>query len=137
MESTYLQAREYGNTGDTIIIFVNRTLYQKYGDMLTSLRRTVNSMDLGGGWSGLEFQVGGGKVAVVLDYDVPDGEVIFLNLDTWTMCQVSDMNWAEDPNGGALLRKTDYLTYQATMVWFMNILCVSPAANGRLTQKTA
>lgn len=137
MESTYLQAREYGNSSDQIMIFVNKTLYQKYGDLLTALRRTVNSMDLQGGWTGLEFQVGGGKVAVVLDYDVPDGEVLFLNMDTWTLCQVSDMNWAEDPNGGALLRRTDYLTYQATMVWFMNVLCVSPAANGRLTQKTA
>jgi len=46
------------------------------------------------------------------------------------------MSWLEDPQGGALLRKTDYITYQATMAWFTNLMCLCPAANGRLTQKT-
>lgn len=136
MEDKYLAAKKYAQIGDRYAIFVNKTLYKKYGDILTSMRRTVNETDLLGGWSGLEFAAGAGKVGVFLDYDVPDGEVFIVNLDTWTICEVSPMGWLEDPNGGALIRRRDAITYQATMAWFTNLICVGPAANGRLAQKT-
>lgn len=138
MESSYLTAKEYARPTDKYAIFVNKTLYKKYGDILNALRRTVNETDLLGGWTGLEFAAGAGRVGVFLDYDVPDGAVIILNMDTWTIAQVSDMDWAENPgqSGGALLRRSDYLTYQATMSWFMNVLCVAPGANGIELQKT-
>lgn len=135
MEDKYLAAKEYSQMGDRFAIFVNRSLYKKYGDLLTSMRRTVSETDLLGGWTGLEFAAGAGKVGVFLDFDVPDGEVLIINLDTWTVCQVSEMGWLEDPSG-ALVRRRDSITYQATMVWFTNLLCLAPGANGRLTQKT-
>ena len=137
MEDKYLAARKFSQSSDRFAIFVNKTLYKKYGDLLTALRRTVNQTELLGGWTGVEFAAGAGKVGVFLDYDVPDGEVEIVDLDSWTLCQVSDMGWLEDPNGGALIRRRDAITYQATMVWFANLLCVAPGANGRLTQKTA
>lgn len=137
MESSYLSAKEYSQMGDKYAIFVNKTLYKKYGDILTSMRRTVNEADLLGGWTGLEFAAGAGQVGVFLDYDVPDGEVLILNLDSWTICQVSDLDWLEDPNGGGLLRLSNKIVYQAEMAWFVELLCLAPAANGRETQKTA
>lgn len=136
MEDVYLAAKEYSQTGDRFAIFVNKTLYKKYGNILTSMRRHVNETDLLGGWTGLEFAVGAGRVGVFLDFDVPDGEVLVINLDSWTVCQVSDMDWLDDPSG-ALIRRRDAITYQATMAWFVNLICLAPAANGRLTQKTA
>lgn len=137
MEDVYLAAKEYAQGGDRYAIFVNKTLYKKYGDILTSMRRQVNETDLLGGWTGLEFAAGAGRVGVFLDYDTPDGEVLILNLDSFTIAQVSDMDWLEDPNSGSLVRRRDTITYQATMAWFMNLICLAPAANGRLTQKTA
>lgn len=136
MEDKYLAAKKFAQMGDRYAIFVNRTLYKKYGDLLTAMRRTVNQTDLLGGWTGLEFAAGAGKVGVFLDYDVPDGEVLIVNLDTWTIAQASDMGWLEDPSGGSLIRRRDAITYQATMAWFTNLICVAPAANARLTQKT-
>jgi len=135
MESVYLAAKKHAQMGDRYAIFVNKSLYKKYGDLLTSMRRTVNETDLLGGWTGLEFAAGAGKVGVFLDYDTPDGEVLIINLDTFTVTQVSDMGWMEDPSG-SLVRRRDAITYQATMVWFTNLLCLAPGANGRLTQKT-
>lgn len=134
MESKYLASRKFSMAGDRYAIFVNKTLYKKYGDLLTAMRRTVNETELLGGWTGLEFAAGAGKVGVFLDYDVPDGECLIVNLDSWTVCQVSDMQWLEEQ--GSLIRRRDAITYQATMVWFTNLICVAPAANGRLTQKT-
>jgi len=136
MEDKYLSAHKFAQKGDRYAIFVNKTLYKKYGDILTSMRRAVNESDLLGGWTGLEFAAGAGKVGVFLDYDTPDGECVIVNLDTFTICQVSDLDWMEDPAGGGLLRKVNYITYQATMVWFTNLLCLCPAASGKLTQKT-
>ena len=135
MEGAYLSAKKYSREGDQYAIFCNRTLYQKYGDLLTAMRRTVNSTELMGGWTGLEFAAGAGKVAVYLDYQVPDGEVVGLNLDTWTLCQVDDMNWLEE-GADSLLRLQNTINYQAVMVWFLNVMCLAPAANFRETQKT-
>ena len=137
MEQYYLAAREYSQVGDQYAIFVNKTLYRKYGDILTSMRRTVDTADLLGGWKGLEFAAGAGNVGVFLDYDVPDGEVIILNMDSWTICQVSDLGWLEDPNGGSLLRLANKIAYQAEIAWFFELLCLAPSANGHTTQKTA
>ncbi len=137
MEQYYLAAREYSQVGDKYAIFVNKTLYRKYGDILTSMRRTVDTADLLGGWKGLEFAAGAGEVGVFLDYDVPDGEILILNMDSWTICQVSDLGWLEDPNGGSLLRLANKIQYQAEMAWFFELLCLAPAANGHTTQKTA
>lgn len=136
MEDVYLAAKEYSQIGDTYAILVNKSLYKKYGDILTSMRRTVNETELISGWTGLEFAAGAGRVGVFLDYDVPDGAVLILNLDTWTIAQVSDMDWLDDPQSGALVRRRDAITYQATMAWFVNLLCVAPAANGVLFNKT-
>lgn len=137
MEQSYLSAKEYSQMGDTYAIFMNKTLYKKYGDLLTSMRRTVNETDLLGGWTGLEFAAGAGKVGVFLDYDVPDGEYFVVNMDSFTICQVSDLGWLEDPNGGSLLRLSNKIQYQAEMAWFFELLCLAPAANGHETQKTS
>lgn len=136
LEGSYLKAREFGKASDKYAIFVNVTLYQKYGDLLTAMRRTVNSVNLMGGWDGLEFAAGAGRVGVYLDYDVPDGEVVVLNLDSWKLCQVKDISWMEDPSSGALLRLQNTIKYQAVLVWFANVMCVAPAANGRETRKS-
>jgi len=136
MEDSYLAAREYAQSGDTFVIIVNKSLFKKYGDILTAMRRTVDKADLLGGFKGLEFAAGDGNVGVFLDYDCPDGVVFILDMDSWTLCQVNDINWLEDPSGGGLLRLQNTLTYQAVLHWFANMLCLSPAANGQETRKT-
>ena len=129
--------QEYADGQDKYIILVNKTLYRKYGDLLTAMRRTVNQADLLGGWKGLEFAAGGNVIGVFRDYDVPDGEVLLINLDTWTICQVSEMGWMEDPGSGGLLRLQNTIQYQAVMHWFVNALCLTPAANGKQTRKSS
>ena len=129
--------QEYADGQDKYIILVNKTLYRKYGDLLTAMRRTVNQADLLGGWKGLEFAAGGNVIGVFRDYDVPDGEVLLVNLDTWTICQVSDVGWMEDPGSGGLLRLQNTIQYQAVMHWFVNALCLTPAANGKQTRKSS
>lgn len=136
MEQSYISAKEYSGMEDRFAIFVNKTLYQKYGDLLTAMRREVNRTELMGGWTGLDFAAGAGRVAVFLDYDVPDGEVLTVNMNTWSLLEVEPINWMEDPNSGALLRLQNTIQYQAVLVWFANIVCLAPAANARETRKS-
>lgn len=137
MTDKYLAALEYSKMSDRFVILMNKTLYSKYSKILNAMRRSVNETELIGGFSGLEFVGGRGKIGVFLDFDVPDGEVVIINLDTWLCCQVDPMEWLEDPSTGSLVRRPDKITYQATMVWYTNLMCLAPAANARLTQKTA
>ncbi len=132
MDIIYKKAREYAAEGDKLAWFGNVTTVTKYGQLLTALRQTVNKTELVSGWSGLEYQAGNGSVGVFEDYDAPDGEMILLNLDTWNVCQVADMGFL-DQN---LLRRSDYITYQQVFTWYMNVLNVCPAANGRMLRRT-
>ena len=132
MEIIYMSAVEFAQDGDRYAWFVNKSLYTKYGDLLTALRRTINKTELISGWSGLAFEAGQGEVGVFLDFDTPDGDAVLLNLDTWTVCQVADMGFVEDN----VLRRSDYITFQKVFSWYTNLLCVAPAANGRLVRRT-
>src|SRR3990167_2402736 len=137
MQLKFLQGNKFARTGDKYACFMNITLYNKFGQLLTAMRRTVSSTppELSAGWSGLSFDVGNGMVGVFLDNQVPDGEVVILNLDSWSLCQVQDMSWAEQ-GADSLLRISQTLTYEAALVWYANVICRAPAANARLTQKT-
>jgi hypothetical protein len=132
MEVVYMNAFEYAQPGDRYAWFMNRSLYAKFGDLLTSLRRTANQMELTSGWSGISFEMGQGNVPVMLDFDVPDGEAILLNLDTWTICEVAPLGEV----GDGMLRRSDYTTFQKVVAWYTNNLCVAPAANGRMVRQT-
>lgn len=136
MEQQYIAARKFSQSGDRYAIFVNKSLYRKYGDLLTAFRRTVNEMELEGGWKGLSFEMGMGKVGVFLDFEVPDGEVEIINLDSWTVCEVAPLRWLEGPDGRPMIRRRDAITYQATLTWYTNLLCRAPGANARLIRKT-
>lgn len=132
MEVVYMSAVEYAREGDRYAWFMNKTLYLKYGDLLTALRRTVDSTELVSGWSGLQFQAGMGKVGVYMDFDMPDGDAVLMNLDTWTICQIADMGFVQD----GMLRRADYITFQKVFTYYTNLACVAPAANGRMVRQT-
>lgn len=132
MDTIYMSAVEYAEDGDKYAWFMNKSLYAKYGELLTALRRTVDTTELVSGWSGLSYQAGQGNVGVYLDFDCPDGEAILVNLDTWTVCQVADMGFVEDN----FLRRSDYITFQKVFSWYTNLACRCPAANGRLLRRT-
>lgn len=132
MDSVYADAVEYADESDRYAWFMNKSLYSKYGQLLTALRQTVNKTELVSGWSGLSYMAGKGDVGVFLDYEVRDGEAVLLNLDTWTICQVADMGFVGDD----MMRRSDYITFQQVFSWYTNLFCKAPAANGRLVRRT-
>ncbi len=132
MELMYLRAAQFAKPGDRYVWFMNQTLIAKFGDLLTALRRTVNSTELVSGWSGIEFRLGDRTAQVMLDYDCPDGEAILINLDTWTVCEIAPMGFVQDE----LLRRSDFITFQKVFSWYTNLACRAPSANGRMVRQT-
>ena len=130
MVAAYMKAKEYG---DPRMVFMNQTLYKKYGTLLTSLKQTANLKEvLSGGWKGLDFM--GGNASVVLDYDVPDGKVFFIDPDSMTIAQLTPISFID--RGEGVLRRVDYASWQGVLRWYGNLCMKNMAANAKLTTKT-
>lgn len=130
MVAAYLKAKEYG---DPRFVFMNQTLYKKYGTLLTSLKQTANLHEvLSGGWKGLDFM--GGNASVMLDYDTPDGKVFFIDPDALTIAQLTPISFID--RGEGVLRRVDYAAWQGVLRWYGNLCIKNMAANAKLTTKT-
>uniref|UniRef100_A0A7V3JAF7 Phage major capsid protein n=1 Tax=candidate division CPR3 bacterium TaxID=2268181 RepID=A0A7V3JAF7_UNCC3 len=130
--NAYLKAKEYGNPR---FIFMNYLLFKKYGTLLTSYKKTVDTKEvLTGGWYGVDFAAGAGKVAVVLDYDCPDQEVYIIDPDSLTLAQLTPLTWLD--RGDGILRKVDYATWQGVLRWYGNLAVKCVKANAKMTNKT-
>src|SRR3990172_1172039 len=109
MIAAYVKAKEFG---DPKFVFMNATLWKKYGTLLTSMKQTSNLKEvLSGGWKGLDFM--GGNASVVLDYDCPDGKVFFIDPDSLTLAQLTPISFID--RGDGLLRRVNYAAWQGVL----------------------
>jgi len=131
MELAYVTAKEFG---DPSVIFMNKTLWKKYGNLLEGYKRTANLHEiLSGGWKGLDFM--GGDASVVLDYDTPDGKVVFVDPSTITIGEMTPISWID--RGDGVLRRVDYASWQGVLRWYGNLIGKgNMRANAKLTAKT-
>jgi hypothetical protein len=75
--------------------------FRAYGNLLTSLKRSVNTQELAGGYSGLSFDAAGGKMMVVWDRDCPFGCMFSVNPDRLQEYRAAD--WEMMNDDGAIL----------------------------------
>ena len=130
MIAAYVKAKEFG---DPKFVFMNATLWKKYGTLLTSLKQTANLKEiLSGGWKGLDFM--GGNASVVLDYDCPDGQVFFIDPSSLTLAQLTPISFID--RGDGLLRRVNYAAWQGVLRWYGNLCVKNMKANALLTTKT-
>jgi len=132
MINAYLEAKKYGRP---MVAMMNKTLFKKYGNLLTSMKKTADLKEvLSGGWKGLEFM--GGDVGVILDYDTPDGYVQFVDFESLTITELTPVSWL-DRGAGILTKIPDYAKWEGTLRWYGNLAVKNFRANTRLRQKTA
>jgi hypothetical protein len=130
MIAAYVKAKEFG---DPKFVFMNATLWKKYGTLLTSMKTTANLKEvLSGGWKGLDFM--GGNASVVLDYDCPDGKVFFIDPESLTIAQLTPISFID--RGDGLLRRVNYAAWQGVLRWYGNLCVKNPRPNAVLTTKT-
>ncbi len=136
MINLYLKTLRYGGAK---VILSGETLFSKYGQLLTSLKKTADLKEvLDGGWAGLSFM--GGKVGVILDPDVWTGVMQFVDFDSMTIAEMSKpYQWLEaDAHGGILKRSSSNRTvWEGTLKYYFNLVGKRFKSNGRLSGKTA
>lgn len=131
MHTAYLKAKKIGNPK---YVFMNRTLFRKYGNLLESQIRFTPKQVLGGGWIGLDYM--GGNAEVVLDHFCPDSWVAFIDPKMLTIGELKPLDFLKGTDG-YLLRKTGYLEYEVTAVWMGNMATFARAAHAVLKNRTA
>jgi len=135
MIDLYLKTKRYGGKK---VILTGATLFSKYGQLLTSMKRTADLKEvLSGGWKGLEFMDG---VGVMLDFDTWSGYMQFVDFDSLTIAEMSQpFAWLEaDAHGGILKRSADNRTiWEGTLKYYFNLVAKKFKSMGRLSGKTA
>lgn len=138
MVATYLKTVRFGGAK---VIFMNSTLYAKYGALLTSMKKTADLKEvLAGGWKGLEFAAGVGNLGVMLDFDCWDGYVQFVDFDALTIAQMSEpFSWLEaDAHGGILKRSASNRTiWEGTLKYYLNLVGLKFRSSSRMKGQTA
>ncbi len=113
-----LKANEYGKVK---AVFMNRSPYRRLVADLQSIQRIVNSVELKGGFSGLEIAGPGYKVAAVLDYDVADGELYGVDFDAFTRAQLAPLQWLELNGSGDVLRLQGKAVWEGFLKHYVNL----------------
>jgi len=138
MIAVVLKALEFGDGPD--VGLCNQDLWQKYGALLLSLKRSVDMKDLIGGWKGLSLNVGSKEISIICDYDTWDGYVQFPRFAGFTIAEASDMwEWMAgyDGKGDVLRRSPDGRTdWEGTQKWYMNLVGLQVNDMARLSGKT-
>jgi hypothetical protein len=124
-----LEASEFGKVD---VGFTNLSLFNKFGELLVTLKRTADLKEvLSGGWMGLQVLPG---VGLMLEFDVPGGEVQLWDFDAVTIGRLADLSWL-DVGGGNVLRINDYAEWQGSLKHYGNFAWKNVRSSKRITSK--
>ena len=102
--------------------------YQSYMKYLQAKTRIVNTTKLEGGALSLEFN---GRNIVRDRFMIPDA-MDFLDPTKFYLDQVSEWDWISGPVGGIFVQQGNTATYNATLVKYADLTCVTPGGMARL-----
>jgi len=131
MHKAYTAANKLG---DIKYIFVNRTLFNKYGSSLEAQVRFTPKDVLGGGWVGLDYM--GGQAKVVLDYYCPDKSVVMISPKALTVTELQPLQFEPGTNG-TLLREAGKVDYEVVETGLFNLATFVRGAHAILKNRTA
>jgi len=131
MHKAYTTANKLGGVK---YIFVNRTLFNKYGSLLENQIRFTPKDVLGGGWVGLDYM--GGQAKIVLDYYAPDKSVIMISPKFLTIGELQPLQFEPGTNG-TLLRESGKMDYEVVESGLFNLATFVRGAHAILKNRTA
>lgn len=131
MNSTWVKLRKIGNPK---VIFMNATLFNAYGNGLTSMKEFNEGDTLYAGWPRLNYMAGQGTI--VLDYSCPDDHIYMLDPDSFYMAYIDDFHWLPGTNG-ALSRITGSANYEAIATCYGAAFNNLRGANGMISGASA
>jgi len=120
--------------GDVDYLFVNKTLFNKYGSLLQAQIRFTAKENLYAGWRGLEFM--GGKAAILLDHLCPDDAVFFISSKNLYRLVIQDPRF-EKGTDGLLFKSYGNLKYEVVLAAILNLGVDVRGAFGIVGNRTA
>lgn len=126
----YLKARKIGKPD---LLRAGADLYSKYASLLTQNKRYVNTMQLPGGFEGIEFAAGSNPVPIVLDYDTDEASVEILDMNTFTYGEMAPIGFVD--RDGMILRNVggNSANFTAVMRAYGQLINLKPKGNARVT----
>ena len=106
------------------MIITTHAIRREYLDYMEARRRNVNTMELDGGWTGIDYN----GIPLMVDPDAIDGEEYFLTLKDLQVYRMSDYDWM-DRDGAVLSRISGYDAYEAVLFRYAEL-----GINNRQTQ---
>lgn len=100
------------------MILTTRAIRREYLELCQADRRFVNTMELDGGWTAIDYN----GVPFTVDNDAIDGEIYFLTLKEFAMFRMSDFDWMEK-DGSILSRIANYDAYEAILYRYAELGC--------------
>jgi len=116
--------KDYGPS----LILTTRAIRREYLKKVRADKRFVNTMELDGGWTALDYN----GVPFTVDNDAIDGEIYFLTLKDLQLYRMSDYEWMQK-DGAILSRISGYDTYEAVLFRYHELGVLNRATQGVLT----
>lgn len=111
------------NGAKTNLILTTFELRDAYAALLVSDKRFVNTLDLDGGFKGLDYN----GIPLVADADCPPNTMFFLDTSHLFLMQMSDWGWM-DKDGAVLNRISGKDAYEAVIYWYADLATDKPRA---------
>lgn len=115
------------NGGKTNLILSDHDMRDAYAALVVADKRYVNTMDLDGGFKGLDYN----GIAWVADKDCPPNTVFFVDTEHLQIMQMSDWSWM-DRDGSVLSRVSGSDAYEAVMYLYADLTTDRPQAHSFL-----
>jgi rhodanese-related sulfurtransferase len=115
------------NGGKVNLIVCDHDMRDAYAALVIADKRYVNTMDLDGGFKGLEFN----GIPLVADPDAQPNTMFFLDTDHLQIMQMSDWSWM-DKDGAVLSRVSGSDAYEAVLYWYADLTTDRPRAHSFL-----
>jgi len=109
------------------LILCSHAVRRELLELFQAERRTINTMEMRGGYSGVDFN----DVGVVADPDAIDGEMYFLTTDDIQLFLLSDYDWMEK-DGSVLSRIAGYDAYEAVLFRYSELGVLNRGTQGVL-----
>ena len=109
------------------MILTTRAIRREYLELMSADRRYPNTMELDGGWTGLDYN----GIPLMVDNDAIDGEMYFITSKDLQIYRMADYDWMTK-DGSVLHLVVDYDAYEAVLFRYAEFGCTRRNSHGVL-----
>ena len=110
-------------------------VHRAFANLLTAQKRFTNTVEVKGGFKGLDVTAGGGSVPLLWERDAPANTAFLLNTEHLTQFEMSDWEYMDD-DGAVLSRRDNKDAYEATLYKYHELTTDKRNAHGKLSDLT-